>query len=531
MTDRLALPRRYRDQLEALLREHVPGVEVWAYGSRVNGESHDGSDLDLALRGPALEPLDGGFNDLLEAIEKSTIPILVQAHDWARLPESFHREIERDYVVVQEGAKQTAANSWREVALGDVAEIVMGQSPPGDKVSGDNGLALLNGPTEFGASHPTPVQFTIDARKYAQPGDILFCVRGSTTGRMNWADQEYAIGRGVAAIRHKNDSALQPFVRGVIELGLSELLAQATGSTFPNVSAQQLAEIPYPSLDEDEQRAIAHVLGTLDDKIELNRRMNRTLEEMARAIFQDWFVDFGPVRAKVEGQDPYLPPELWDLFPDRLVDSELGEIPEGWDVKPLGEISKAVKGRSYKSSQLADSDTALVTLKSFGRGGGYQPEGLKSFIGDYKPEQVVNPGEVIVACTDVTQAGRVIGHPALVEPDPKYRCLVASLDTIIVRPFDGNIGREFLYFLCGTESFINHTSAHSTGTTVLHLSKNAIPSYKMALPTQELLTQFRRVANSFLELRMKNRLETYNLADQRDALIPKLMSGEVMTGH
>ena len=237
MTDRLALPRRYRDQLEALLREHVPGVEVWAYGSRVNGESHDGSDLDLALRGPALEPLDGGFNDLLEAIEKSTIPILVQAHDWARLPESFHREIERDYVVVQEGAKQTAANSWR-------------------------------------ASHPTPVQFTIDARKYAQPGDILFCVRGSTTGRMNWADQEYAIGRGVAAIRHKNDSALQPFVRGVIELGLSELLAQ-------------LAEIPYPSLDEDEQRAIAHILGTLDDKIELNRRMNQTLEEMARAIFRE----------------------------------------------------------------------------------------------------------------------------------------------------------------------------------------------------------------------------------------------------
>ena len=288
-------------------------------------------------------------------------------------------------------------------------------------------------------------------------------------------------------------------------------------------------EIPLPALSE--QRAIAHILGTLDDKIELNRRINQTLEEMARAIYKDWFVDFGPVRAKLKGREPYLPPELWDLFSDDLVDSELGEIPEGWDVKPLGEISKAVKGRSYKSSQLADSDTALVTLKSFGRGGGYQPEGLKSFIGDYKPEQVVNPGEVIVACTDVTQAGRVIGHPALVEPDPKYRCLVASLDTIIVRPFDGNIGREFLYFLCGTESFINHTSAHSTGTTVLHLSKNAIPSYKMALPTQELLTQFRRVANSFLELRMKNRLETYNLADQRDALIPKLMSGEVMTGH
>ena len=256
---------------------------------------------------------------------------------------------ERDYVVVQEGAKQAKSPSeWREVALSDVAEIVMGQSPPGDKVSGDNGLALLNGPTEFGASHPTPVQFTIDARKYAQPGDILFCVRGSTTGRMNWADQEYAIGRGVAAIRHKNDSALQPLVRGVIELGLPELLAQATGSTFPNVSAQQLAEIPYPSLDEDEQRAIAHILGTLDDKIELNRRMNETLEAMARGLFKSWFVDFEPVRAKMEGRDPYLPPDLWDLFPNNLVDSELGEIPEGWEVKTLGDVARQRRTRANR---------------------------------------------------------------------------------------------------------------------------------------------------------------------------------------
>ena len=129
MTDRLALPHRYRDQLEALLREHVPGVEVWAYGSRVNGESHEGSDLDLALRGPALEPLDGGFYDFLEAIEKSNIPILVQAHDWAMLPKSFHREIEGDYVVVQAGANQTTAGEWREYEFGALCDITRGASP------------------------------------------------------------------------------------------------------------------------------------------------------------------------------------------------------------------------------------------------------------------------------------------------------------------------------------------------------------------------------------------------------------------
>ena len=97
-----------------------------------------------------------------------------------------------------------------------------------------------------------------------------------------------------------------------------------------------IVEIPLPPLPE--QQVIAHILGALDDKIELNQRMNQTLEEMARAIFQDWFVDFGPVHAKQEGREPYLLPELWGLFPDRLVDKELGEIPEGWGVKTLNQL-------------------------------------------------------------------------------------------------------------------------------------------------------------------------------------------------
>ena len=103
MTDRLNLPRRYWEQLETLLLQHVPGVEVWAYGSRVSGESHEGSDLDLVLRSPTLEPLGGEYLDLIEALEESHIPILIQAHDWARLPESFHQEIERDHVVLKNG--------------------------------------------------------------------------------------------------------------------------------------------------------------------------------------------------------------------------------------------------------------------------------------------------------------------------------------------------------------------------------------------------------------------------------------------
>ena len=102
--ERLDLPASYRRELEALLREHVPDCDVWAYGSRINGQSHDGSDLDLVLRTPNLEGVsDKSFFALIEALEESSIPILVQPHDWAVLPESFHREIERDYVVLISG--------------------------------------------------------------------------------------------------------------------------------------------------------------------------------------------------------------------------------------------------------------------------------------------------------------------------------------------------------------------------------------------------------------------------------------------
>ncbi len=122
--------------------------------------------------------------------------------------------------------------------------------------------------------------------------------------------------------------------------------ARANGVTRFGLRKADIGTVTVPLPPLPEQRRIAHILGTLDDKIELNRRMNETLEEMARAIFKDWFVEFGPVRAKMEGRDPYLPEDVWSLFPERLVASELGEIPEGWVVKRLGEVYDLTMGQS-----------------------------------------------------------------------------------------------------------------------------------------------------------------------------------------
>ena len=128
------------------------------------------------------------------------------------------------------------------------------------------------------------------------------------------------------------------------------------------ITGTDLAQLPIKTPPLPEQRAIAHILGTLDDKIELNRRMNQTLEGMARAIFKDWFIDFGPTRAKLEGREPHLPADVWDLFPDSLVDSELGLIPEGWEVEEFGVLLDDVIGGDWGKESPDSTNTVPVSI-------------------------------------------------------------------------------------------------------------------------------------------------------------------------
>jgi len=224
---------------------------------------------------------------------------------------------------------------WETKTLGEIAEVVMGQSPAGDTCNDiGEGTPLLNGPTEFGSSHPNPIQFTINPRKFAEARDLLFCVRGSTTGKMNWADQKYAIGRGLAALRHRSSLSLQPFLKGIIDSYLPSLLAEATGSTFPNISSQQLNNLMIKVPDILTQTRIADILTALDDRIELNRQTNATLEAIAQAIFKEWFVNFRFPGSTGEMQD-----------------SELGLIPKGWRVEKIKNITTKIQyGLTQKAS-------------------------------------------------------------------------------------------------------------------------------------------------------------------------------------
>ncbi len=404
------------------------------------------------------------------------------------------------------------------IFFGDFVEIVMGQSPPGEMVTYDPvGIPLLNGPTEFGSHHPIPVQYTTNAKKMARIGDILFCVRGSTTGRMNWADRDYAIGRGISAIRHKEDKRLQPFVRAVIEYELSTILAQATGSTFPNVSATQLAGISYPSLEIDEQRTIASILGTLDDKIELNRRMNETLEAMARDIFKEWFVDFGPTRAKMEGREPYLAADLWALFPERLDDE--GK-PEGWEKVPVGDLAEIVGGSTPSTKAPAywqDGSHCWATPKDLSNLQSPVLLETERKITDAGISQISSgllpPGTVLLS------SRAPIGYLAITEMP-----VAINQGFIAMKPKKG-CSNLFLWLWasCAHDEIVSRAN----GSTFLEISKSNFRPITVMTPTAEVFAAFEEIARPLYICLANSERESRTLAQTRDLLLPRLLSGEI----
>ena len=298
-----------------------------------------------------------------------------------------------------------------------------------------------------------------------------------------------------------------------------EVLAGATGTTVKHTSPGRIRQFRFSLPPLPEQRAIAHVLGTLDDKIELNRRMNETLEEMARALFKSWFVNFDPVRAKMEGRWqrgeslPGLPADLYDLFPDRLVPSELGEIPEGWEVKSLGEVAE--QRRDGVSPEHIDPDTPYIALEHMPKrcialGDWSSADGLSS--GKFRFEQ----GDILFGKL------RPYFHKVGVAPLDG----VCSTDIVVISQRESS----WFGFVLGhisSSAFVDYTDAASTGTKMPRTKWADMAQYKVALPDTRVAKAFDAMIQPSIESILSVIHESRSLAAQRDALLPKLMSGEV----
>ncbi|MCX8050798.1 MAG: restriction endonuclease subunit S [Chlorobi bacterium] len=414
-----------------------------------------------------------------------------------------------------------------EVQLGEVAEIIMGQSPPGETYNehGD-GLPFFQGVADFNYRHPTPRVFCTAPSRIAIPGDILLSVR-APIGRVNVADRQCAIGRGLAIIRPRvrEDGRYLEFALRMLETTWTAI--EGGGSVFGNATRRDLEtlRVPWPESEWD-RRAIAHILGTLDDKIELNRRMSETLEQMARALFKSWFVDFDPVRAKMEGRWqrgqslPGLPAHLYDLFPDRLVDSELGEIPEGWGVKSIGDLAEVVGGSTPKTecAEFWDGGTHhWVTPKDL--------SGLSMPVLLDTERKITDAGLAQISSgllprgTVLLSSRAPIGYLAIAEVP-----VAVNQGFIAMKPRQGVSN---LFLLRWARAAHDEILSHANGSTFLEISKASFRPIRVVTPPTPIMDAFDQFSRPMYGKVVENALESRTLAALRDALLPKLISGEI----
>lgn len=424
--------------------------------------------------------------------------------------------------------------SWISIRLGDVCmKIGSGATPRGgsgvyvekgryalirsQNVYNDgfhhDGLAYID---EQHASQLTNVEVCL--------GDVLLNITGDSVARVCQVDPKVLparVNQHVAIVRpdpKKLDSRFLRYLLVTPEMQ-SKLLSWAGSGGTRNALTKGMIESLEVLAPENptEQRAIAHILGTLDDKIELNRRMNQTLEAMARALFKSWFVDFDPVRAKAEGRDSGLPKPLVDLFPDRLEESELGEIPAGWWVASLPDLIDVNPRRSLRKGQVSPYlDMSNMPTR------GHSPDvvvgrpfgsGMRFINGDTLVARItpcLENGKT--AYVDFLEAGQV-GW--------------GSTEFIVFRP-KGRLPEEFAYCLARSDEFREFAIQSMTGSSGRQrVAVESLSHYLLAAPSKEVAAAFGTAVRPFFSKARVAIQQNRVLTLLRDTLLPRLISGEL----
>ncbi len=373
---------------------------------------------------------------------------------------------------------------WKEYKLGEIASFRTGKL--------NSNAAVENGKYPFFTC--SPITLSIDEYAFDQKAILLagnnaegnFCIK-YYEGKFNAYQRTYIIESNESKCNLK-------FLYYSLILCLQEFknISQGTSTRFLTAVILNNFKLMLPSLDT--QLCISAILSSLDDKIDLLHRENATLEAMAETLFRQWFV----VEAKEE-----------------------------WEEGKLGDYVELVNGVSYKGDELQPSNVAMVTLKSFDRNGGFRMDGYKEFTGKFKKEQVLYDGDLVVAHTDITQEADVIGNPVIVIGKNQYETITFSMDVVKVVSKSEFFSNSFLYYLMKTQAFKEHCLGYANGSTVLHLSKKAIPEFEFHIPPKIIAQSFQKQVESINKKILNNNNEIQTLIQTRDGLLPRLMSGEI----
>ncbi len=291
--------------------------------------------------------------------------------------------------------------------------------------------------------------------------------------------------------------AMYPTLRSIAEEG---------GSTMPIITKSVFEKIDFEAPGLLIQKKIAEILSAYDAKIENNNFIIKKLEATAQTLFDEWFVNLRfPGHEKV-----------------KFVDSEMGEIPEGWEIKKVSDVSDLNKGVSYTSKEINTDNigTALINLGNFKRGGGFNLKGTKYYTGDFKDSHLVKPGQILIAMTDLTSNREVIGHPARLPGN--FKKAVISLDVCSLVP-KKDIHNEFLYSLMLRRDFSKLMASCASGTNVSHLSKTHIEGYEFIMPTEKLLTTFNNFVQALFNKQALVENENQVLNSTKERLLAKLI--------
>ena len=422
------------------------------------------------------------------------------------------------------------ANKWSNTTLRDVADLLTGYPFKSDfyvsdadaprLLRGDNvaqGAIRWNGVKRWGPEPSEKIE-----PYWLKKGDVVLAMdrpwieAGLKFSSIREADLPALLVQRVARLRG-SDRLMDGFLHYVVASRefTDYVLSVQTGTAVPHISGNQIKEYEFllPSLSE--QRTIAHILGTLDDKVELNRRMNETLEAIVRALFKSWFVDFDPVRAKANGRDSGLPQPLADLFPSRLVDSELGEIPGGWEAGTVADLSYLNPETWTKGERSAE--IRYVDLSSTKRG---RIEAITRYAAAEAPsraQRVLRPGDTIVG---TVRPGN--DSYALVSESG----LTGSTGFAVLRPKAAE-STEFVYLAITSPDSIEALAHLADGAAYPAVRPDVVAATPIVRPDRQILTRFSSYAGALLGRIAHSEKESRTLASLRDLLLPKLISGEI----
>lgn len=396
---------------------------------------------------------------------------------------------------------------WKEVKLGDIVDITMGQSPKSQFYNKINkGMPFLQGSSTFGHLYPSFEIYSSDIKKIAVNGSILMSVR-APVGDLNMANTDICIGRGLCSINGKNKS-LNRYIFYLLNYYKSKIVNIQTGTVFGAISKDNILnfKVSIPQ-SEKEQKYIASILSSFDDKIELNNKTNKILEEMAQTIFKEWFINFNFPN---EDGKPYK------KSGGEMIGSELGKIPKGWKVGTIGDIAREVicgKTPPTKDKENYGSYMPFITIPDM-HNNIYvvKTERYLSKKGvNTQSKKTIPKNSICVSCI------ATVGVVSLVS---EYSQTNQQINSIIPK---GKVSSYWVYFYIKNikDMIINYASS---GTTTLNLNKSQFEKIKIIIPSDNLFMSFNEIAKSLFDMIINNQIENEKLSNIRDSLLPKLMT-------